>query len=762
MTEEPTFEARLTSFSGLAVALGGTGDSRVEIPLIQRDYAQGRRSANVTRIRSHFIEEVISALAPGASPLHLDFVYGDLDSTGAFMPLDGQQRLTMMFLLHCYLAWGVGVHPLDFDWAKFAYSTRPEARDFCKLLVTCKVPGQCNPSEWLKDSPDYLPTWDGDATVQSMLVVLEALHNRANKVCLDVAKAWEALTSQAKPAIQFHILSMRASGLTDELYIKMNSRGKPLTVFENFKADFEDLLRPLDPVLAHDFSLKVDTAWSKVFWPYRGSDNLIDDEMMRYFRMVSEINAWLGGIKFSGTDSLDAFSYMSALSRNVYGPQAPRHTDNLGFVFLGLVVWVDNEPKSAQAAILTVQRSRDAAPLLVFKQAGDQGVNFFAACCKHYGSKEWDLADTLMLFAIILYLSHRADDTKLRRLRTVRNLIEASRADEIRAENMGASLADVRRVILDDDLAGVGALNQAHKANELAKRALAEATPELSETIRVLEDHSLLRGGLTAFDLEPSRLVARARAFEQVFDSLGGDAPWLDVTGALIAHGEYWNPRERGSTYKTLDLGSPRNAEPWRNMFRGKTRRQGAHALTGPLMSVLDAIAEGRTLQGEQARFIQSATKMDWRYYLCKYPDMRSGSSGRYVIHPSGYEACMLERTELKSWYADPFLLAVANAAGLPPAENATERWPKSFFGWETNRRDLVLRESGLRIRSVPSGWELTAVPEMQLWDELLARFSAERSSNHESLLRVPQSSGVDTADRVQLGANFLREVMLI
>lgn len=35
-------------------------------------------------------------------------------------------------------------------------------------------------------------------------------------------------------------------GLTDELYIKMNSRGKPLTVFEHFKAELEREIRALD------------------------------------------------------------------------------------------------------------------------------------------------------------------------------------------------------------------------------------------------------------------------------------------------------------------------------------------------------------------------------------------------------------------------------------------------------------------------------------------------------------------------------------
>src|SRR5579862_1635620 len=81
----------------------------VEIPIIQRDYVQGRLSQS--EVRTEFLKALHSALSkpngdPGL-PLDLDFIYGSVESTGrqAFCPLDGQQRLTTLFLLHWYLAW---------------------------------------------------------------------------------------------------------------------------------------------------------------------------------------------------------------------------------------------------------------------------------------------------------------------------------------------------------------------------------------------------------------------------------------------------------------------------------------------------------------------------------------------------------------------------------------------------------------------------------------------------------------------------------
>ena len=69
-------------------------DGNIKIPLIQRDYAQGRPSKKITSIREKFIKDIYR--------LNLDFVYGATNGK-RFIPLDGQQRLTTLFLLHLYL-----------------------------------------------------------------------------------------------------------------------------------------------------------------------------------------------------------------------------------------------------------------------------------------------------------------------------------------------------------------------------------------------------------------------------------------------------------------------------------------------------------------------------------------------------------------------------------------------------------------------------------------------------------------------------------
>lgn len=88
-------------------------ENEVSIPKIQRDYAQGRNTKNIQYIREMFLSNLFEALSDDADDkkLKLDFIYGYEDQDQfqdkqitIFKPLDGQQRLTTLFLLHWYAA----------------------------------------------------------------------------------------------------------------------------------------------------------------------------------------------------------------------------------------------------------------------------------------------------------------------------------------------------------------------------------------------------------------------------------------------------------------------------------------------------------------------------------------------------------------------------------------------------------------------------------------------------------------------------------
>lgn len=158
----------------------------IEIPLIQRDYAQGRSNAQVKQIRERFIDSLCKALESD-NGIDLDFVFGDVvnkehnaQKVPTLVPLDGQQRLTTLFLLHCYLAWHHEAEGAQHPWHQFSYATRPGARAFCQFLTKCRPSdmAQDTVSGWLEDQASYLPTWRHDPTIKGMLVMLDALHAR--------------------------------------------------------------------------------------------------------------------------------------------------------------------------------------------------------------------------------------------------------------------------------------------------------------------------------------------------------------------------------------------------------------------------------------------------------------------------------------------------------------------------------------------------------------------------------------------------------
>jgi len=282
---------------------------QVRVPQLQRDYAQGRESAK--EVREGFLEALHGALLrpadDAALPLNLDFVYGSMEENNGrfFLPLDGQQRLTTLFLLHWYLAWRDerldAFHEVmrDGRCSRFSYAVRPSSSEFFDELVQyvpAKSPGDVTSvRRMLENQHWFYLHWRLDPTIQSALTMLEAIHARfAGHEGL-----FARLLDTESPAITFQLLPLEHFGLSDDLYIKMNARGKPLTTFETFKARFEQHLEAMYPtetrqigdasLPVHEFfSRRMDTRWTDFFWSHRATGTAIfDPAVMNLFWVVA-------------------------------------------------------------------------------------------------------------------------------------------------------------------------------------------------------------------------------------------------------------------------------------------------------------------------------------------------------------------------------------------------------------------------------------------------------------------------------------------
>ena len=389
----------VTSFNGLFARQSEDAPrvDRIEIPIIQRDYAQGRDSDAVVRIRTNFLEVLHNALTT-ETPTSLDFVYGDVNS-GTLRPLDGQQRLTTLFLLHWYLAWRGDQLEQEKGWKCFQYATRPSARQFCEELVGSKPSADVDLREWFEDQHWFLHTWQHDPTIQSMLTMIEAIHARFGDA--DCAALWRRLVDSEQPAISFHLLPIEKMGLSEDLYIKMNSRGKPLTKFENFKARFEQVLEESCLRCVEEFAQKVDGEWADLLWPFRGSDNIVDDEFLHYFGFVTDVCEWRNGQLPEGGSDIEV------LAERVYGPGNEKAEANLDFLVRSFDTWVGVDTNSVFSETFSLSStpvdSGDTSKVVLYGME-NRSENLFKECCLGGVRRNWPR--TLLLYAILLHRLH--------------------------------------------------------------------------------------------------------------------------------------------------------------------------------------------------------------------------------------------------------------------------------------------------------------------------------------------------------------------
>lgn len=291
---------------------------RVIIPIIQRDYAQGRKENDY--IRKTFLKDIKDCLcSEPPEQLTLDFIYGNIECKNGddkrFYPLDGQQRLTTLWLVYWYVSFKSGKLSKDSEQLKkFTYETRRSSRDFCIALCD-KVDSAkgINDNEsivdYIKSQTWFYSAWLQDPTISAMLHTLGGEgDNNIEKIFeqCNFSGLRDKLINPASNPIQFELMIIGGEKLpiSDDLYIKMNARGKPLTNFENFKADLvaciqdpenserskfdeeKDVVPPLS--YSQYFPVQIDNAWTDVFWNYakkrEGFDGKIDDQ---YFAFIN-------------------------------------------------------------------------------------------------------------------------------------------------------------------------------------------------------------------------------------------------------------------------------------------------------------------------------------------------------------------------------------------------------------------------------------------------------------------------------------------
>ena len=296
----------------------------IRIPSMQRSYAQGRNTSTAKEIRGPFIADLKSALRENKA-ITLDNIYGQIDpKDNAYIPLDGQQRLTTLFLLHVYLLKHAESTPETNELKKvlcnkeqhrFSYATRKSSEDFCQYLLECDFSNNdSTPQEQIKNDMDYQWNWDYDPTIASMLNMLDTIHEIFYGECENKEAYANYCAECCKKLVLTDCISFFEQNIentlpNDELYIRMNARGLALTSFENFKASLLNFLKGNGD---EEISKKLDTSWATALWQFvlQGNNNIGDRvaeevDSCALKMLQSAIMSWIYEQEFKESDIKD-------------------------------------------------------------------------------------------------------------------------------------------------------------------------------------------------------------------------------------------------------------------------------------------------------------------------------------------------------------------------------------------------------------------------------------------------------------------------
>ncbi len=669
---------------------------KVEIPTIQRDYVQGRNEQSV--VRDGFLGVLSKALSDtdGHHSLDLDFVYGSvLNGSGgsAFQPLDGQQRLTTLFLLHWYLAWRDRAEE-DFKErftigtkSRFGYEVRPSSRDFINALAT-HFPGveaaNCSSlSDTVKDESWYFRGWRLDPTIQSALDMLDTLHG----LFANTDGLYARLVDETKPAITFQLLELEKFGLSDDLYIKMNARGKPLTAFETFKARFEDDLKHLfdgapSPKLCDEmhvakfFAHRIDTTWSDFFWPFRDPRTAtFDDAVMNLLRAVIIVTR--------SPEAKSTDSDLTDLRRSIHASS---------YDWFRQRGWLDQELVTALMTLLEHWCKKGQQPFRF--DVGDERHLDEESLFRSAISRPSELTylQYLQFSAYAQYLVHAFDDDQMDGfaswMRVITNLAENTEyagSDDLRRSFTGLlRLAPYTNDILEHLAAkGTGAapgFNASQFSEERIKAHLIRLGGEWPERIARAERHDYFRGqigfilrfagiDLSDADGEIARIdselaQALAKPFEHYFtcavkmvDALGSDPAGAGRLWerALLATGDFL-PLV-GSNFCLL-VTARDEAGSWKRLL-GDAGKGYEHALV--LKELWDQLTEPKNFEAELIRIIDECDDIDpWRAAIISTPSVYGYGSKKMLRFIDSedeetFDIYMLSKSQMNGRHAELF-----------------------------------------------------------------------------------------------------------
>lgn len=699
----------------------------IQIPIIQRDYAQGREEKKVFEIRDTFLEAISDKLLANKN-LHLDFVYGSIKND-CFIPLDGQQRLTTLFLLYLYFGKKENKNIVFLN--KFNYETRASSREFCHKIVNNEMEfSNDNLSSSIENSKWFLAFWKNDPTIKSILVMLDSIHKKFKE-----DNFFDRLDN-----ITFEFFELVKFGLDDDLYIKMNARGKPLTEFETFKAKFEQFLDKKDKQLQLEFSKKIDNDWTDFFWKYKDEKFLVDNAVMNYFRYITEMLYYK---IYRDSRLLDELSFKTI--EDIYG-----NLENVRFLFKSLDKLNDIV---TSFDILFSKNEHQVGKITLF----EKDINFLELVIK-YGNidRAFSIQKKFILFMIVSYLvDNDINDDFKDFIRVARNFVERIRNTKRRDLQYTPNFEyrELNKILniflkyLDKNMYQellIESDDWQHKEfqQEIEKAKLISKDANFKSLIFELEDYKYLKGDIHNFlDDDINKVKLYSENLKEIFNSQNDSS----IIRAMLSSGD--SRFSKGGTRKVEARYFFGKNEFW-EIFLTDTNPEKKLFFK---QFVENYVVNGKDFNTIINSFVNNYQDMekDWKYYFVKYENILQEDEGlskdsNFFAWFNDFNIEKMGGLHLGAFHINPYIRTVSL--------KTTSTYAKTVKGEDESY--LAIENDIDSIKSLNKNWTIKFSDKIDetIKQELIATFSLVADESNYVL-------NVNDSDRIELAVDFIKHL---
>lgn len=254
-------------------------DYIIYVPEFQRNYLQGDDSnESIKDKRNRLLDDIFDCIDSKSKSIDLGFIYGRVEESykgKLFYPYDGQQRLTTLYFLYLLIYFKFKKYDeIDSIKEKLSYQTRISTNRFIESLLSwildSKEKDNIYNDFWNKDgknlkgfimSQDWfmMTEWNFDVSIINMLSIIAEISGRIKKNLGDKTGIDNFIDKDENNPFQFDFIYVDDISKSDDLYIKINARGKALSPFENLKSDIDEYWNNEDKT-------KLDAEWTEYVW----------------------------------------------------------------------------------------------------------------------------------------------------------------------------------------------------------------------------------------------------------------------------------------------------------------------------------------------------------------------------------------------------------------------------------------------------------------------------------------------------------------